>query len=169
MPRSQTPVVSLPARRDARRDCCLPLCTVRRRFFPSVREGILVGHNVQISGLNSAACTFATPGFIHPVTGMHAGSLRTCWLGFGPVGLAFLAAHRLGNISEFQCLLSSSPRFGFSLARIHRCSAWYIQERHLLCVPLGTMQLHLCISIFIMRRYQSCRVCPTSHMLGTEQ
>ena len=87
-----------------------------------------VGHNVQISGLNSAACTFATPGFIHPVTGMHAGSLRTCWLGFGPVGLAFLAAHRLGNISEFQCLLSSSPRFGFSLARVHRRSAWQLQN-----------------------------------------
>jgi hypothetical protein len=80
-------------------------------------------HNVQISGLNAAACTLATPGSIHPVTGMHAGSLRTCWLGFDPVGLALLlAAHRLGNISEFQYLLSSSPRFGFILARIHRCS-----------------------------------------------
>jgi hypothetical protein len=62
-------------------------------------------HNVQISGLNAAACTLTTPGSIHPVTGMHAGSLRTCWLGFGPVGLALLDSskvHRLGTDSKFQ-------------------------------------------------------------------
>lgn len=43
---------------------------------------------IHISGLNHAACTLATPGTEHPIAGMHAGSLRTCWLGFGPVGLA---------------------------------------------------------------------------------
>ena len=60
---------------------------------------------IHISGFNSAACTLVTPGSIHPVTGMHAGSLRTCRLNVGPVGLALLPlnmAHRLGDINEFQ-------------------------------------------------------------------
>jgi hypothetical protein len=65
---------------------------------------------IHISGLNLTACTLATPGIEHPITGMHAGSLRTCRLNFGPVGIALLllpVAHRLGNISEFQNLLCS--------------------------------------------------------------
>ena len=45
---------------------------------------------------------------------MRAGSLRTCRLDFGPVGLALLllhVAHRLGNNNEFQ-----KPPFIHSLA-----------------------------------------------------
>jgi len=76
--------------------------------FPQMERLSLWTTTIPISGFNSTACTLATPGTEHPITGMHAGSLRTCRLNFGPVGIALLLsyeAHRLGNISEFQNLL----------------------------------------------------------------
>jgi len=102
--------------------CPSPLAMTRKRTaafrslqgvgFLSLRAGRLSSSTtiIHISGFNSTACTLATPGFVHPVTGMHAGSLRTCQLDFGPVGFALLllhVAHRLGNNNEFQNLLSS--------------------------------------------------------------
>ena len=42
---------------------------------------------IPISGLNDAACLLATPGFIRPIAGRHAGSLLTGWLGIRQVGL----------------------------------------------------------------------------------
>jgi hypothetical protein len=58
-------------------DCCLP-ATENRRLTTTL----------SISGLHHAACLLATPGSIRPLTGRHAGSLLTCWLGFNQVGLA---------------------------------------------------------------------------------
>jgi len=48
---------------------------------------ILLSTTIHISGLNHAACVLATPGFIRPLTGRHAGSLLTGWLGVSQVGL----------------------------------------------------------------------------------
>jgi hypothetical protein len=58
-------------------DCCLP-ATEHRRLTTTL----------SISGLHHAACLLATPGSVRPLTGRHAGSLLTCWLGFSQVGLA---------------------------------------------------------------------------------
>jgi hypothetical protein len=58
-------------------DCCLPATGNRR--LPTT---------IPISGLHHAACLLATPGFVRPLTGRHAGSLLTCWLGFHQGGLA---------------------------------------------------------------------------------
>jgi hypothetical protein len=83
---------------------------------PSGGEDILSTTTTSISGFHTTACALTAPGFEHFITEMHAGSLRTCWLGVGPVGLASYLAHRLGTTSKFQNLLSS-PCFGFILAR----------------------------------------------------
>ena len=58
-------------------DCCLP-ATENRRLTTTL----------SISGLHHAAYLLATPGSVRPLTGRHAGSLLTCWLGFNQVGLA---------------------------------------------------------------------------------
>jgi len=52
----------------------------------SLRD-ILLTTTILISGLNHAACVLATPGFVRPLTGRHAGSLLTGWLGVRQVGL----------------------------------------------------------------------------------
>ena len=86
---------------------------------------------IHISGLNLTACTLATPGIEHPITGMHAGSLRTCRLNFGPVGIALSllpVAHRLGNVNEFQNLLCSfipSLRIYLGASTQSLCSAGF--------------------------------------------
>ena len=46
----QTPVVSLPACLDARKDCCLPLHPIRRLSLPSDREIIPIDHNYTYFG-----------------------------------------------------------------------------------------------------------------------
>ena len=58
-------------------DCCLP-ATENRRLTTTL----------SISGLHHAAYLLATPGSVRPLTGRHAGSLLTCWLGFNHGGLA---------------------------------------------------------------------------------
>src|SRR3989442_8142932 len=55
-----------------------PLCTALR--------DILLTTTIHISGLNHAACLLATPGSVRPLTGRHAGSLLTGWLGVSQVG-----------------------------------------------------------------------------------
>jgi hypothetical protein len=68
-------------------DCCLP-ATGNRRLSPQyLLRTILLSTTLLFSGLNHAAYLLATPGSIHPLAGMHAGSLLTCWLGFDQVGL----------------------------------------------------------------------------------
>ena len=57
-------------------DCCLPATGNRR--LPTT---------LPFSGLHHAACLLATPGFVRPLAGRHAGSLLTCWLDFSQVGL----------------------------------------------------------------------------------
>ena len=59
MPRSpQTPVVSLPACHNARKDCCLPMHAIRRLSLPSDGKIILIDHDytyfgVQFRGLHA--------------------------------------------------------------------------------------------------------------------
>ena len=62
-------------------DCCLPALANRR-----------LTTTIHISGLNHAACVLATPGFVRPLAGRHAGSLLTGWRGVNQVGLE---PHRL--------------------------------------------------------------------------
>jgi hypothetical protein len=57
-------------------DCCLPAHANRR-----------LTTTIPISGLNDAASPLATPGFVRPLAGRHAGSLLTCWLDLSQVGL----------------------------------------------------------------------------------
>ncbi len=96
LPRSRaTPMDTCPALRprwcprhspQRVQDCCLP-ALANRRLSPryTVRD-ILLSTTLHISGLNHAACVLATPGSIRPLTGRHAGSLLTGWLGVSQVG-----------------------------------------------------------------------------------
>jgi hypothetical protein len=87
LPRSRVPLVKTcpalrprwcPAHSPKRtQDCCLP-ATANRRLTTTL----------SLSGLHHAAYLLATPGSVRPLTGRHAGSLLTCWLGFSQVGLA---------------------------------------------------------------------------------
>jgi hypothetical protein len=54
-------------------------------------EGIFVTTTLLISGLDHAACLLTTPGSVHPLTMVHAGSFLTCWRGFDQVGLELVA------------------------------------------------------------------------------
>ena len=53
-------------------------------------EGIFMTTTILISGLYHAACLLTTPGSVHPLTMVHAGSFLTCWLGFDQVGLELI-------------------------------------------------------------------------------
>jgi hypothetical protein len=69
-------------------DCCLPALANRRLSSPYHLESYpFLSTTIPISGLNNAACLLATPGFVRPLAGRHAGSLLTCWLDFSQVGL----------------------------------------------------------------------------------
>ena len=72
-------------------DCGLPVRANRR-----------LTTTIPISGLHHAACLLATPGFVRPLTGRHAGSLLTCWLSFSQVGLEPHSSHPLGNTNQFR-------------------------------------------------------------------
>src|SRR5262249_42345338 len=48
---------------------------------------ILLSTTLHFSGLHHAACLLATPGFVRPLAGRHAGALLTGWLGGSQVGL----------------------------------------------------------------------------------
>src|SRR5215470_1008686 len=103
LPRSRVPPVKpcpalrprwCPAHAPQRtQDCCLP-ATEHRRLTTTL----------SISGLHHAACLLAPPGSVRPLTGRHAGSLLTCWLGFRQGGLALCGAHLLGNTNPFHGL-----------------------------------------------------------------
>jgi hypothetical protein len=62
------------------------LQTVGFPLDPALRD-ILLSTTIPISGLHHAACLLATPGFVRPLAGRHAGSLLTGWLGVSQVGL----------------------------------------------------------------------------------
>ena len=75
---------------------------------------ILLTTTILFSGLNHAACLLATPGFVRPLTGRHAGSLLTGWLGISQVGLeAHWTRHPLGNNNQFHGLSPNSKVLGF--------------------------------------------------------
>ena len=105
LPRSRVPPVKTcpalrprwcPAHSPSRtQDCCLPALANRR--LPTT---------IHISGLNHAAYLLATPGFVRPLAGRHAGSLLTCWLDVSQVGLA-PGAHPLGNNNPFHGVTSN--------------------------------------------------------------
>ena len=71
---------------------------------------------IHISGLNDAAYLLATPGSVRPLTGRHAGSLLTSWLGFHQVGFTPTGEQQPISWSDLQ-----SQGFGLTLAR---ASCW---------------------------------------------
>ena len=105
LPRSRVPPVKpcpalrprwCPAPSPSRtQDCCLPARAHRR--LPTT---------IHLAGLNHAAYLLATPGFVRPLAGRHAGSLLTCWLDVSQVGLAH-GAHPLGNNNPFHGVTSN--------------------------------------------------------------
>src|SRR5712691_10235635 len=76
------------------------LHTVGFPLSPALRA-ILLSTTLHLAGLNDAACLLATPGFVRPLTGRHAGSLLTCWLDVRQMGLAPQGSHPLGNNNPF--------------------------------------------------------------------
>ncbi len=68
---------------------------------------------IHISGLHHAACLLATPGFVRPLAGRHAGALLTGWLGVRQGGLA-RGAHPLGNNNPFPGVTSNPKVSGLS-------------------------------------------------------
>ena len=63
-----------------------PLETVGVLLDTTLRR-ILWSTTLLLAGLKHTACILATPGSVPPLAEPHAGSLRTCWLGFSQVGL----------------------------------------------------------------------------------
>ena len=86
-------------------DCCLPGHATRR--LPTT---------IPISGRHPAACLLASPGSVHSLTAVPAGSLLPCWLGFGQGGLAHPARTHWVTTTNFMSS-HSLPRFRASLAR----------------------------------------------------
>ena len=118
MPRSQTPVVS----------CALALphagLLPSRACTPSAFPTTL-----PISGLHHAAYLLATPGFVRPLAGRHAGSLLTCWLDVSQVGLAH-GAHPLGNNNQFH-EFTPIPKVAGLPWREHAVVRWRSRVQHL--------------------------------------
>ena len=90
-------------------DCCLPALAHRR-----------LTTTIHISGLNHAAYLLASPGFVRPLTGRHAGSLLTCWLDSSQMGLE----HQFSPTGKQQPISWSDLQFqgfGLTLARAGGC------------------------------------------------
>ena len=138
MPCSPTPVVSLLTCPDVRKGCCLPLERQRRLSFPFGGDSILSTTTTTISGFHTTACTLTTPGSIHPITGMHAGSLRTCpaqALIRSDLPFSYLRTDWV-PLARFRNLLSS-PCFGLSLARLSQVPELPLLMHALLSDPDG--------------------------------
>ncbi len=96
LPRSQAPPLhACPTLRPRRCPGCLPCrpqacglpATGNRRLSPPyLLRTLLLSTTLRVAGLHHAACLLAPPGSIHPLAGMHAGSLLICWRGFAQVG-----------------------------------------------------------------------------------
>jgi hypothetical protein len=93
-------------------DCCLPATGNRR--LPTT---------LPFSGLHHAACLLATPGFVRPLAGRHAGSLLTCWLDFSQVELEPYGLAPTGKRQPISWACAQFQGFGLTLARPVGCSA----------------------------------------------
>ena len=121
LPRSRVPPVKTcpalrprwcPAHSPKRtQDCCLPATGNRR--LPTT---------LPFSGLHHAACLLATPGFVRPLAGRHAGSLLTCWRDFSQVGLEPYWLAPTGKRQPISWAYAQFQGFGLTLARPVRCS-----------------------------------------------
>ena len=120
MPRSQTPVVSCAL--AITHPGLLPSSACKLSAFPSrPLKDILLSTTIHISGLNHAACLLATPGFVRPLTGRHAGSLLTGWLGVSQVAFAPCGRSPTGKQQPISWRNRQSQGFGLTLARASDC------------------------------------------------
>jgi hypothetical protein len=133
LPRSRvTPLNACPALRprwcpqhspSRVQDCGLP-AHASRRLSPRSRGGISLRTTTRpISGLHHAACFLATPGFVPPITGTHAGSLLTGWLGVSQVGLEPLRLSPTGSQQRVSRTLANPLASGFPW-REHALVSW---------------------------------------------
>jgi hypothetical protein len=96
----------------------LPSSACKLSAFPSrPLKDILLSTTIHISGLHHAACLLATPGFVRPLTGRHAGSLLTGWLGVSQVGFAPCGRSPTGKQQPISWRNLQSQGFGLTLAR----------------------------------------------------
>ena len=98
-----------PAPRTA---ACRSLATVGLPLATAVRT-ILWTTTLRLAGLTHAACLLATPGFVRPLTGRHAGALLTGWLGVRQVGWEPTGSHPLGNNHQFRGCTPTPKVLGF--------------------------------------------------------
>jgi hypothetical protein len=86
LPRSRVPPLkTCPALRP--RWCPVPSPYRVQDYCLPVRANRRLPTTLPMSGLHHAACLLATPGSVPLLAETHAGSLLTCWRGFGQVGL----------------------------------------------------------------------------------
>src|SRR5882672_5443446 len=98
-------------------DCCLPALAHRRLSPRTSLRAILLSTTLHISGLNHAACLLATPCSMRPLTGRHAGSLLTGWLGVSQVGFEPSRLAPTGEQQPISWVFTQSQGFGLTLAR----------------------------------------------------
>jgi len=103
MPRSWTPVVS--CQLAFAFPGLLPSVSRRTSAFPACAGLSFQTTKIIFSELGHAACTLATPGFIHTLMDMHAGSLQFQWLTFTGGNLTVTCLHPLGSNIQFHNLL----------------------------------------------------------------
>ena len=102
MPRSWTPVVSFQLAFAF--PGLLPSVSRKTSAFPACAGLSFRTTTIIFSELCHAACTLATPGFIHTLMDMHAGSLQFQWLTFSGGNSAVTCLHPLGSNIQFHNL-----------------------------------------------------------------
>jgi hypothetical protein len=89
--------------------------------LPTAWRDILLSTTLHFSGRNHAACILATPGFVRPLTGRHAGSLLTGWRGVSQVGLKPARLAPTGKQQPISWVYTHSQGLGLTLARPVPC------------------------------------------------
>jgi hypothetical protein len=104
-------------------DGCLPPHAKRRRSSQALRN-ILADHHDTDFGAPSRGLYPHDTRLHTPMTETHAGSLLTCWLGVGQMGLERIALTHWVTTASVKTS-RQSPRFRLSLARACRGSVGY--------------------------------------------
>jgi len=130
MPRSQIPVVSRPAHRDAGRTAAFP--SLQGSALGPVARTYPLTTTIHFSGFNSAACALAFPLLRTPPLGDRTSvRLPARWLAFGRVGL--IGPCRRTHWVTLTSFKGSCP-FLSSLAFLGTSSVWFVPRESVLCL-----------------------------------